>query len=179
LIPSIEKSHNKAIKLGSDNRAVFYIPRLQLAIDRGTLGDDGADPGDDHLVGGVLLVGLEVVVGGMLGDEHHVPVTLDNAEMLPSAILNVPLRSAVAFESVRPVMDAASREACNLAVALGITMVPIVEHGHRLDIAAPINGAILDIAQRIEESSLEPSPTNNALLLIDALIASETATAAL
>ena len=53
-----------------------------------------------------------------------------------------------------------------------------VEHGHRLGIAAPINEAILDIAQRIEESSLEPSPTNT-LLLIDALIASETATAAL
>jgi hypothetical protein len=57
-------------------------------------------------------------------------------------------------------------------------MVPIVEHDHRLGIAAPINEVILDIAQRIEESSLEPSPTN-ALLLIDALVPSETATAAL
>jgi 2-dehydropantoate 2-reductase len=46
-------------------------------------------------------------------------------EMLPSAILDVPLLTAVSFEGVRPVMDAASREAYAVAVALGIEMVPI------------------------------------------------------
>lgn len=152
-------------------------------------------------------------------------------EMLPSAILNMPLLSAVAIDGVRPVMDAASREAYSLAIALGIKMVPIfgkteadvpdndqyaidlldavlqsyslpdtrvavlqdwdkgrraeldafsgyiVEHGHRLGIAVPINEAILEIAQQIEDGTLEPGPAN-ALLLIDALVASETATAA-
>jgi 2-dehydropantoate 2-reductase len=46
-------------------------------------------------------------------------------EMLPSAILNVPLLTAVGLEGVRPVMDEASREAYRTAKALGITMVPI------------------------------------------------------
>ena len=97
------------------NRAITILDKGCMSdsptIDRGTLRDDGADPGDDRLVGGVLLIRLELLVGGMLGDEHHVPVTLDDAEMLTWAILNIPLRSAVAFENVSPVMDAASREA--------------------------------------------------------------------
>ncbi|MFB2580332.1 ketopantoate reductase family protein [Herbiconiux sp. P15] len=46
-------------------------------------------------------------------------------EMLPSAILNVPLLTASQAEGVRPVMDEASREAYRVAKALGITMVPI------------------------------------------------------
>ncbi|TIH38651.1 ketopantoate reductase family protein [Subtercola vilae] len=46
-------------------------------------------------------------------------------EMLPSAILDVPLLTAVSFDGIRPVMDAASREAYAVACALGITMVPI------------------------------------------------------
>jgi 2-dehydropantoate 2-reductase len=46
-------------------------------------------------------------------------------EMLPSAILGVPLLSAVALDGVRPVMDAASREAYAVAQALGVRMVPI------------------------------------------------------
>lgn len=46
-------------------------------------------------------------------------------EMLPSAILNVPLLTAAGIEGVRPVMDEASREAYRVATALGIAMVPI------------------------------------------------------
>lgn len=152
-------------------------------------------------------------------------------EMLPSAILNVPLLTAVSIDGVRPVMDAASREAYSLAIALGVKMVPIfgkteadvpdsdqyaidlldavlesyslpdtrvavlqdwakgrraeldafsgyiVEHGHRLGLAVPINEAILAIAQRIEDGTLEPGPAN-AQLLIDALAESKTAAAA-
>lgn len=47
-------------------------------------------------------------------------------EMLPSAILNVPLLTAAATEGMRPVMDAAAREAYNVAIGLGITMVPVL-----------------------------------------------------
>lgn len=46
-------------------------------------------------------------------------------EMLPSAILNVPLLTASEIEGVRPVMDEASREAYRVARALGVAMVPI------------------------------------------------------
>jgi 2-dehydropantoate 2-reductase len=127
-------------------------------------------------------------------------------------------------------MDAASREAYRLAIAMGITMVPIfgktaadvpdsdqyaidlldavlesyslpdtrvavlqdwdkgrraeldafsgyiVEHGHRLGLAVPINEAILSIAQQIEDGALEPGMAN-AQLLIDALAESELAAA--
>lgn len=47
-------------------------------------------------------------------------------EMLPSAILNVPLLTAAAVEGMRPVMNAAAREAYNTARALGIEMVPVL-----------------------------------------------------
>lgn len=47
-------------------------------------------------------------------------------EMLPSAILNVPLLTAASMEGMRPVMDAAAREAYHVAKALGITMVPVL-----------------------------------------------------
>ena len=46
-------------------------------------------------------------------------------EMLPSAILDLPLLKAVEIDGIRPVMDAASREAYRLAIDLGITMRPI------------------------------------------------------
>jgi 2-dehydropantoate 2-reductase len=46
-------------------------------------------------------------------------------EMLPSAILGVPLLTAVAVPGVRRAMDAASREAYRVATALGIRMMPI------------------------------------------------------
>ncbi|WP_449282030.1 ketopantoate reductase family protein [Leucobacter sp.] len=46
-------------------------------------------------------------------------------EMLPSAILGVPLLTAVAQPDMRAVMDAAAREAYRLAIDAGITMLPI------------------------------------------------------
>lgn len=46
-------------------------------------------------------------------------------EMLPSAILNVPLLEAAHMDGIRPVMDEATREAYRLARQLGIAMVPI------------------------------------------------------
>lgn len=140
-------------------------------------------------------------------------------EMLPSAILNVPLLTAVGFEGVRAVMDEASREAYALAIDLGIPMLPIfgktardvpdsdqyaldlldavLEHyslpdtrvavlqdwdkGRRAELdafngyivterariggTAPVNEAILRIAERIEKGELAPSPDNASLLV--------------
>jgi 2-dehydropantoate 2-reductase len=140
-------------------------------------------------------------------------------EMLPSAILNVPLLTAVAMEGVREVMDAASREAYRTAIDLGITMVPIfgktaaevpptdqysldlldavlasyslpdtrvavlqdwdkgrraeldafsgyiVAQQEKLGTSAPVNAAILRIAERIERGEIPPDPSNAALLV--------------
>lgn len=46
-------------------------------------------------------------------------------EMLPSALVGLPLMSAVKLEGMREIMDAAGREAYRLAEDLGITMLPI------------------------------------------------------
>lgn len=46
-------------------------------------------------------------------------------EMLPSAIVGMPLMSAVQIPGMREIMDAAGREAYSLAEDLGITMLPI------------------------------------------------------
>lgn len=143
-------------------------------------------------------------------------------EMLPSAILNVPLLTAVGIEGVRAVMDEASREAYRTAIDLGITMVPIfgktqddvpdndqyaldlldavlasyslpdtrvavlqdwdkgrrgeldafsgyiVAQQEKLGTTAPVNEAILRIAELVESGELEPRP-ENASLLIEAL----------
>lgn len=142
-------------------------------------------------------------------------------EMLPSAILGVPLLTAVGLDGVRPVMDAASREAYSLASDLGIRMLPIfgkstrdvpdsdqyaldlldavLEHfslpdtrvavlqdwekGRRAELdafsgyivakraeiggRAPVNEAILRLAERIESGELSPAP-ENAMLLVEA-----------
>lgn len=147
-------------------------------------------------------------------------------EMLPSAILNLPLLKAVEIEGIRPVMDAALREAYRLAVDLGITMRPIfgkrdsdvpatdqyaldlldavlesyslpdtrvavlqdwmkgrraeldafsgyvVAERQRIGGEAPVNAAILAIAERIERGELEPHP-RNAALLRDILVTSD------
>jgi 2-dehydropantoate 2-reductase len=139
--------------------------------------------------------------------------------MLPSAILNVPLLTAVGMDGVREVMDAASREAYSTAVDLGITMVPIfgktesevpdsdqyaldlldavlasyslpdtrvavlqdwdkgrraeldafsgyiVAQQEKLGTTAPVNEAILRIAERIERGEILPAPSNAALLV--------------
>lgn len=141
-------------------------------------------------------------------------------EMLPSAILNLPLLRAVEIEGIRSVMDRAAREAYGLAVDLGIPMLPIFgktadqvpesdqyaldlldavlakyslpdtrvavlqdwDKGRRAELdafsgyiveqraalggSAPVNEAILRIAQRIEAAELAPAP-ENAHLLVD------------
>ncbi|MFV0452357.1 MAG: ketopantoate reductase family protein [Propioniciclava sp.] len=140
-------------------------------------------------------------------------------EMLPSAILNVPLLTAVGFDGVRAVMNEAAREAYALAVDLGVPMLPIFgasaedvpasdqyaldlldavlaqyslpdtrvavlqdwDQGRRAELdafngyivarraefggRAPVNEAILRIAERIEAGQLAPSPANVPLLL--------------
>jgi 2-dehydropantoate 2-reductase len=140
-------------------------------------------------------------------------------EMLPSAILGVPLLTAVHVPGIRETMDEASREAYALAKELGITMVPIfgmtakdvpdsdqyaldlldavlksysledtrvavlqdwdkkrhaeldgyngyiVEARRKLGGSAPVNEAILQIANRIESGELEPSLSNADLLI--------------
>ncbi|MEI9513295.1 2-dehydropantoate 2-reductase N-terminal domain-containing protein [Agromyces sp. CCNWLW213] len=152
-------------------------------------------------------------------------------EMLPSAILGVPLLTAVGLEGVRPVMDAASREAYALAVDLGIRMMPVLgttadripesdryaldlldivlarfslpdtrvavlqdwDKGRRAELdafsgyivekraelggRAPVNEAILRLAQRIEAGELSPSPDNAARLVEAAAAASGSARA--
>jgi 2-dehydropantoate 2-reductase len=141
-------------------------------------------------------------------------------EMLPSAILNVPLLEATRIEGVRAVMDEASREAYRTAKYLGITMVPIFgktaeqmpdsdqygidlldavlesyslpdtrvavlqdwAKGRRGELdafsgyivaqqeklgtrAAPVNEAILRLAERVESGDLQPDPSNSRLLI--------------
>ncbi len=139
-------------------------------------------------------------------------------EMLPSAILGVPLLTAVGYEGIREVMDQSSREAYALAIDLGIRMLPIFgrtadqvpdsdqyaldllddvlahfslpdtrvavlqdwDKGRRAELdafngyivakraelggRAPVNEAILRLAQRIESGELTPSPDNVPLL---------------
>ena len=140
-------------------------------------------------------------------------------EMLPSAILGVPLLTAAEVEGVRPVMEAAAREAYALAKDLGITFLPvlgktadqvpdsdqyavdllqtILDHFSRPDTRvavlqdwdkgrrgeldafsgyivgkraqlggrAPVNEAVLRIAERVEAGELTPGLANAALLV--------------
>ena len=140
-------------------------------------------------------------------------------EMLPSALMNVPLLTAAGTAGVRPVMDAMSREAYRTAIDLGITMVPVLgktaadvpdsdqyaidlldtilesyslpdtrvavlqdwDKGRRAELdafsgyvvskqaelgtTAPVNQAVLHLAQRVERGELAPDPSNSALLI--------------
>ncbi|WP_322410038.1 2-dehydropantoate 2-reductase [Microbacterium invictum] len=139
-------------------------------------------------------------------------------EMLPSAILGVPLLTAVGVPGMRAVMDAAAREAYAVARALQIPMRPIfgktadevpdsdryaldlldavlesyslpdtrvavlqdwdkgrraeldafsgyiVRQSEAVGVPAPVNTAILRLAERIEAGELLPSPANSGLL---------------
>ena len=140
-------------------------------------------------------------------------------EMLPSALLGVPLLEAARMSGVRPVMDAMSREAYALAIDLGITMRPslgiesddmphddqyaldlldrvlshfsqpdtrvavlqdwqkgrrgeldafsgyIVQKRAELGGSAPVNEAVLRLAESVERGELTPSPRNAELLI--------------
>ncbi len=71
-------------------------------------------------------------------------------EMLPSAILGVPLLSAVEQRDMRRVMDAASREAYQLAIEAGITMLPIF--GKTADEVPNSDQYALDLLDAVLES---------------------------
>jgi 2-dehydropantoate 2-reductase len=158
-------------------------------------------------------------VSGDIRSSKWMKLIANIPEMLPSAILGVPLLTAVGLEGIRPLMDAASREAYALATELGIRMSPIfgktvedipdsdryaldlldavLEHyslpdtrvavlqdwdkGRRAELdafsgyilakraeiggRAPVNEAILRLAERIEEGEISPSPDNAPLLV--------------
>lgn len=75
-------------------------------------------------------------------------------EMLPSAILNVPLLTAASMEGMRPVMDAAAREAYHVARALGIPMVPVL--GKTQDEIPDSDQYAVDLLETILESFSRP-----------------------
>ena len=75
-------------------------------------------------------------------------------EMLPSAILGVPLLTAVAQKDMRAVMDAASREAYQLAKDAGITMLPIF--GKTADEVPNSEQYALDLLDAVLESFSRP-----------------------
>lgn len=139
-------------------------------------------------------------------------------EMLPSALLGVPLLEAARMPGIRPVMDAMSREAYALALDLGIAIRPalgiaaedvpdgdqyaldlldrvlshfsqpgtrvavlqdwqkgrrgeldafsgyIVRKRAELGGRAPVNEAVLRLAERLERGELTPSPANAPLV---------------
>ncbi|MFV0407926.1 MAG: ketopantoate reductase family protein [Propioniciclava sp.] len=70
-------------------------------------------------------------------------------EMLPSAILNVPLLTAVEFPGVRAVMDESSREAYALARDLGVPMLPIF--GKTVAEVLPTDQYALDLLDAVLE----------------------------
>ncbi|HET7315756.1 ketopantoate reductase family protein [Salinisphaera sp.] len=172
-------------------------------------------------VKGALSYAANTVISEDIWSSKWMKLIANIPEMLPSAILNVPLLSAVQVDGVRAVMDEASREAYNLACKLGVTMLPIfgktaeevptssqyaldlldavlesyslpdtrvavlqdwdkgrraeldafngyvVEQCWRRNDRAPVNEAILRLAERIEAGELSPS-LNNAELLVAA-----------
>lgn len=183
---------------------------------------DGGHTPQLELVREALSFGANTEISSDIRSSKWMKLIANVPEMLPSAILNVPLLTAVAVPGIRAVMDAASREAYALAIDLGITMVPIfgksaaevpdsdqyaldlldavlesyslpdtrvavlqdwdkgrhaeldaysgyiVEQRRALGGRAPVNEAILRIAERIERGELRPG-LDNAKLLIAAL----------
>ncbi|NBX23351.1 MAG: 2-dehydropantoate 2-reductase [Microbacteriaceae bacterium] len=75
-------------------------------------------------------------------------------EMLPSAILDVPLLTAAAVDGMRPVMDAAAREAYHVAIGLGVTMIPVL--GKTADQVPDSDQYAVDLLETILESFSRP-----------------------
>lgn len=179
---------------------------------------DGRRTSELELVVEVLRSAGTVEISDDIRSSKWMKLIANIPEMLPSAILNLPLLSAVKMEGIRPVMDAAAREAYRLAVDLEISMRPIfgksesdvpdsdqyaldlldavlesyslpdtrvavlqdwmkgrraeldafsgyiVAERERLGGEAPVNGAILRIAERIERGEIPPDPRNAELL---------------
>lgn len=170
-------------------------------------------------VASVLALAAHVEIGDDIRSAKWMKLIANIPEMLPSALLGVPLLEAAHMAGVRPVMDAMSREAYALALDLGITMLPSLglsadempesdqysldlldrvlshfsqpdtrvavlqdwEKGRRgeldafsgyivakraeLNGVAPVNEAVLRLAERVERGELAPSPANAALLI--------------
>lgn len=85
----------------------------------------GAMTDEVQLVAEVLRSSGTVELSDDIRSSKWMKLIANIPEMLPSAILNLPLLAAVEIDGVRAVMDAASREAYALAVDLGIAMRPI------------------------------------------------------
>lgn len=86
---------------------------------------DGMNADRLHIVAEVLKHAGTVEISQDIRSSKWMKLIANIPEMLPSAILGVPLLSAVQLEGMREVMDAAGREAYRLAEDLGITMLPI------------------------------------------------------
>lgn len=170
-------------------------------------------------VAAVLSTAGTTTVSGDIRASKWMKLIANIPEMLPSALLNVPLLTAVEYPGMREVMDSTSREAYSLATDLGVRMLPIFgktpeevpdtdqyaldlldavlaqyslsdtrvavlqdwDKGRRAELdafngyivekraeiggRAPVNEAILHLAERIESGDLQPSPDNVPLLL--------------
>lgn len=170
-------------------------------------------------VSAVLAHAAQVVVTDDIRSAKWMKLIANIPEMLPSALLGVPLLEAAHMPGVRPVMDAMSREAYALAIDLGVTMQPSLgltasdvpdsdqyaldlldrvlshfskddtrvavlqdwEKGRRAELDAfcgyivaaqaeagghaPVNEAVLRLAEKVERGELVPAPENAALLI--------------
>ena len=183
----------------------------------GTLSGERTSRLDD--VAAVLAHAAQIEVTDDIRSAKWMKLIANIPEMLPSALLGIPLLEAATMPGIRPVMDAMSREAYALAIDLGITMRPslgiaaadvpaddqysldlldrvlshfsqpdtrvavlqdwekgrrgeldafsgyIVDQRAALGGRAPVNEAVLRLAERVEKGELTPSPENAALLM--------------
>lgn len=183
----------------------------------GTLSGERTARLDD--VAAVLAHAAQIEVTDDIRSAKWMKLIANIPEMLPSALLGIPLLEAATMPGVRPVMDAMSREAYALAIDLGITMRPslgiaaadmpaddqyaldllnrvlshfsqpdtrvavlqdwekgrrgeldafsgyIVDKRAELGGRAPVNEAVLRLAERVERGDLVPGPDNAALLI--------------
>lgn len=183
----------------------------------GTLSGERTARLDD--VAAVLGHAAQIEVSDDIRSAKWMKLIANIPEMLPSALLGIPLLEAATMPGVRPVMDAMSREAYALAIDLGITMRPSLgiaaadvpaddqysldlldrvlshfsqpdtrvavlqdwEKGRRAELdafsgyivdkraelggRAPVNEAVLRLAERVERGELVPAPENAALLV--------------
>lgn len=183
----------------------------------GTLSGERTARLDD--VAAVLAHAAQIEVTDDIRSAKWMKLIANIPEMLPSALLGIPLLEAATMPGVRPVMDAMSREAYALAIDLGITMRPSLgiaaadvpdgdqysldlldrvlshfsqpdtrvavlqdwEKGRRAELdafsgyivdrraelggRAPVNEAVLRVAERVERGELVPAPANAGLLI--------------
>ena len=95
-----------------------------------------------------------VEIPGNIRDAKWMKLIANIPEMLPSAILDVPLLTAAAVDGMRPVMDAAAREAYHVAIGLGVTMIPVL--GKTADQVPDSDQYAVDLLETILESFSRP-----------------------